>query len=274
MASIIVGSQAARHYYPEFPREPRDVDTWSDYSSSNFIDDEGIKHENKDVSEYPNLLDFLYEAVSLRDEYLDPTLQLTLKISHIFWNVHFEKNIRDIIFFQQKGLKANAYYVQAMKKDWEIIHGKKKGSLNKCNEDFFRDNVKRTYVHDSIHQAVAYGEYPWYSKLKKDPTKALLSKEMFDNLEHYEKIQLCREEIYTTCLERFLIPSNFETPVLPAYRNTIKKLLVSMTRNWFPLFIVENMLELKDLDNHDFIEKFNTGLRNGIIKSAKEKELV
>lgn len=266
MSQIIVGSQAAKHYYPDFPRECADTDIWTDFDCENKWED-GNKYEYKNVLNYPGLLDFFYEACSLRDKYMDPSLLYTLKVSHAGFNIHWAKTIHDIIFFQRKGLKVNDYYLQSLKKEWEGIHGKKKGYLNKSNEDFFRDNVKRIYQHDDLHKVMAFHDEPLYKACKRDQSKAMLDKSLFDELSFEDKLNLAREETMVTALERFVIPS--KTPAKIAYRNAIKKLITSMTRGFFADFLILNINILKDPDDSfDFVQKFEDN------KHKCRKELV
>lgn len=257
MVQIVVGSTAAKNYFPEF-REGKDLDAWCD--SSDFPKIESDKRvEFKDVSPYPNLLDFLYEAVSLRDKYCDPSLLYTLKLSHSFWGIHWEKTAHDIRFFQSKGLKHNDYYLQAMRLDWTKIHGKKRAYLNKSNEAFFADNVKRTYEHDDVHKVMAYYKDPLYMSCKKDQSKALFDKELYENLSHEDKIKLVREEATVTALERFLIPDNFKMPAEIAYRKALKQLVTSMCKGKFAESIMLNLTELWTLDReYDTIFRENS----------------
>ena len=53
---------------------------------------------------------------------------------------------------------------------------------------------KEIYEHDELHELVAYGDVPIYTTLKRDPTKAMLSRKLFEAADLDTKIKLVREE--------------------------------------------------------------------------------
>lgn len=262
---ILVGSQAIKTHFPDFYRETNDYDFWriggGDYRKSKgdlvlnpedfTVSKNPDQIEIKDVSRYEGLSYFVEKCQDLPS----PTDLYTLKLSHCFWNIHWQKTMRDILFFQENNIQYDSDLFKLLYKDWEIIHGKKPAYLDMDNDEFFTESVKRKYIHDDIHAAIAYYDKPMYSVLKTDSSKALISRKMFESLSHEDKIKTCREEIYVTALERFLVPNKFVYSTLVAYRGALKRLVTSMTKGWFPLFIVLNYKELKNPDL-DYREKF------------------
>jgi hypothetical protein len=168
--------------------------------------------------------------------------------------------MHDIKFFQSKNVIHDEDLFSLLYKDWVNIHGNKRAYLKKQNEEFFKDGVDRKYVHDDIHRAVAYYDEPMFEKLKKDRSSAMLDHGMFLELSHDDQLKLCREEIYVTALERFLITSNFRTSRRSAYMGACRLLVTSMTKGWFPKFLVLNWQELCNPDDHDFVELFKQKL--------------
>lgn len=244
----LVGSKAAKHWFPDFPREPRDEDWWINYDSP--AKEKGIEY--KDVRPYPNLLKFLE---STKDEIASPEQLYALKVSHSFWAKSFwAKTMADILFFQRKGVPLDEKLVKSLYKDWEIVHGKKKAYFDVPNEEFFTKSVDRKYVHDDIHRAIAYYDEPMYMKIKEDQSKALTSNKLFNQLEYGDKLKTVREEVYTTALERFLIPNPDYSPQM-AYEEALKLLICSMTKGSFSIFIVANFMQLCKMDI-DYYEKF------------------
>ena len=53
---------------------------------------------------------------------------------------------------------------------------------------------KEIYEHDELHELVAYGDAPIYTTLKRDPTKAMLSRKLFEAADQGTKLKLVREE--------------------------------------------------------------------------------
>lgn len=263
MKPILIGSTAIARQVPDFYRKPKDLD---------LVLSRPLEKEERralgDAHGSPEVYNLLALHCTEHEDYLVPSLSAlyTLKVSHIFWDrkndpFFWAKHIRDIDWFQNQG----AEFFEGMYKElyayWETKKGKKPAYLNVPNEKFFTKAVNRKYIHDDIHEVMAYGDEPMYKKLKKDPAKALLSKKMFDALAPHQKDMLVREEVYVTALERFIIPSNFSndpkegTSADVAYRRAVKLLVTSMTKSWFPLYIVLNYSRLK-VPDIDYIQKF------------------
>jgi hypothetical protein len=248
---MLIGSQAAKYWFSDFPRQPKDID---------YISEEEI---NDSDSKFCPSFKYLLEKYPVK--IASPEILYTLKVSHSFWDIKWDKTVFDIRFFQSKGIKLNEELFYILYKDCEKRYGVKKAYLNKSNESFFEDGVERKYIHDDIHRAISYYEQPLYEKIKNDNTKALTSKELFLNLSLEDKIKLCEEEIFVTALERFLIPKNFNIPPKVAYLKACKSLIVSMSKGWFPKFIVENYLDISKNNDYNFIVKFKKALNEGKI---------
>lgn len=238
MKKILVGSQAARIHFPDF-RPAKDTDYLVDCDVEK---QKGV--ENKNITGKPGYAHIFNSNTSLAT----PEQLYTMKLGHCFWNVHWSKTMGDIRWFQKKGVKHDESLLKMLIADNTIIHGPKRARLNKSNEEFFTDKVQRKYVHDDLHRQVAYYDEPMFEKIKKDRTKAMVSKEMFDNLDFGDKIKTCREEICVTALERCVIPGLLSPT--HGYRKAICLLMTSMTKGWFPLFIALNWTTLCMPDEH------------------------
>lgn len=245
----LIGSRAMNHWFPDF-RVGKDED---------YLTDEDLKSTLSPHVEYFNVNGFHgLEWVLHRGEIASPEILYTIKLSHSFWNVHWPKTMFDILWCQNKGIEHIPELLSLLYKDWEIKHGKKKAYLGKSNDDFFNDFVSRVYVHDDIHRAIAYYDEPMFEKLKYRKDSAYISEKLFNGLSYEDKLKTCREEIYVTTLERFLIPSEFRMNSLTAYRGACKLLVTSMTKGWFPRFIVLNWSELNRPDHHNYIDLFKS----------------
>lgn len=246
---ILIGSRAAKYLCPDFPRgEKSDWDWVTDEPGPK----KGDSHYCEEV--YSALLPYCQET----ELGLIPSLEAlyTLKVSHAFWkSIHWAKNMRDCVWFQEKGVAFLPDLYKELYAYWEIRKGKKPAYLDVPNEKFFTSSVKRKYVHDDIHKVMAYYDQPLYMRCKKDLSRALLSRKMFESLSPLDKDRLAREETYVTALERFLIPSDFKESPLIAYSKATNLLVTSMSKSWFPLYIVLNYCRLKDPDI-DYVKKF------------------
>jgi hypothetical protein len=231
---MLVGSSAAKIWFPEF-REPKDIDYFYPGEKD---DGETFWHERlADVASG--------RWVAFPDELY------TIKVSHIFWDLRnnsWGKHFNDILFFQSKGCKLVPSFYEDLYPIWEERYGKKAGNLNVPANMFFNDNVTRKYEHDSIHASVAYGESPLFEQILRDGSDVAVDRSKFDQLPYEDKLNLVREEVYATALERYLIPADYKMSPKLAYHNALKKTITSFWKGDWALFIALNALELKSPD--------------------------
>ena len=247
--NVLVGSRAARLWFPDF-REPHDFD----YITDGVTARGPCEYHDANANEG---LRYVYDHAFERSVAYPIHLYM-IKVSHCFWDHHWDKTMTDIHFFQRKRLPVMPGLLKALYDGWVHLHGAKKAKLNMSNEEFFTDAVKRQYPHDDLHKAVAYYDgVPLYERCKRDLSRAMLDESLFRGLTRVDQLRLCREEIYVTALERFLIPSDFTASKRAAYHKACRLLLTSMSKGWFPLFIALNWLELYKPDDHDFVGRFH-----------------
>jgi hypothetical protein len=253
---MLIGSRAAKYHFPDFPREPKDFD----YISP----DTSCKSKEIDVHWNPAFERAYFKYLA---PIAPPTLLYTLKFSHVFWPHYWEKTMFDVHYFSGKGVKLDEELLPLFYAEWEKTFGKKQAYLNESNDEFFSDKVKRTYIHDDLHKAVAYNEMPVYLMIKPDAEKAMVSKKMFFELDRKLQLDLCKEEINVIALERYLIPQNFSLHPKSARLSAAKDLVTKMTKGWFPRFIVENWTDIHVMNNdNNFVGKFKTALEKKQIR--------
>lgn len=243
MKTLLIGSHAAKHWFPEF-REPNDKD-FATLGNSEGKKFEKIEGKIIEYHEIPLLWDFYTGEIA------PPEILYALKLSHSFWDIHWNKTVHDILFFQHRNIELNHELCEKLIKYWTPIHKEKRVNLNKKTEEFFNDAVKREISHDDLHDLVKYGDTPWYSKLLKYPDKPLLDKAKFEALSLEEKYQVAREEIIVLAIERFLLAKKIEN-YTAAYSAALKIVVTQLTKGWFPYFIMSNLKELYFPDEHYF----------------------
>ncbi len=138
--SLIFGSQAARFWFPDFPRNPADLDIMSKEPKM-----------SKDVQHYwwPTFEEIIDRNKD--EKYLDPEFLLVIKMAHARWDIHWNKTLSDILFFKKKGIKADPEIYRKLVKDFTETHKKKWATLKgKDSETFFQDAVKRPFVSKSF----------------------------------------------------------------------------------------------------------------------------
>lgn len=240
----LVGSRAIKHWFPDF-REPKDYD----YITT------GTERSSKDIEYHPVSCSG-HEWIIKQGPIASPETMLTLKMSHSFWDVHWDKTMSDIRFLQEKNIGPNWTLFDQLYSYWTFVHGHKKAKLNVSNEEFFTELVERQHPHDDLHKMMAFYDEPLYKRIKRDQSKAAVDYDLFLLLDHEDKIKLCQEELYVVALERYVIPKQYRYGTYKAYIFAAKQLITSMTKGWFPRFIVENWKYLYK-PHHDYIGKYH-----------------
>lgn len=240
---MIFGSTAIKHFYSDF-REPKDLDVMTQDPLMT------REEEHYWIPEYEDLIE-----ASSNKEYLDPDLILTLKASHAGWNIHWQKTMYDILFLKRKGLEINKPLYKKLTKAWTKVHGKKSAPLKgKTADEFFDDFVNRKYVHDDIHEAVAYYDAPLYTRILKNEGSVECSEEKFNELSLEDRVKLAKEEIFVTALERWVIP-NPRYSAGKAYQQSLRKFVTTMSSGWMTFFLVDNFGLLCN-NTDDYVKKF------------------
>lgn len=176
---------------------------------------------------------------NIDQNFLDPDLLLTLKISHAQWDIHWEKTILDVDFMIKNGAQVHQEFHDRLVQHWATIHYNKKISMDKSNEEFFTDAVHRKIDHDELHKLVAFNEVPMHEKIRLDPNSPLCNKNLFEGLSQIEREQCAAEEIMVIALERY-IPDSRNSSVRIGLSKARKQLVTRMTKGWFCQFLVEN----------------------------------
>lgn len=237
--TTLIGSKALIQYIPNL-REPRDTDYFSE-----------TPVEGAEVFWHPLLANYAWGEVATLDELY------TIKVSHAFWELHgtWNKHMFDVLTMQKHGAKLIPELYDILYKVWEDTHGKKKANLESDPEMFFNDKViKRIYDHDSLHESVAYNERPLFEKILRDGSEVAVSRKKWEALSEEDKLNMVREEVYATALERWIVPSDYKYSPMKAYTWTLQKTITSLSKGWFPLFIVDNFSQLTKPDI-DYVER-------------------
>jgi hypothetical protein len=255
MKSLIIGSTAIKHWYPDFKREPKDLDL---IDTETYMSTKGV--ERLWIHQFQELLD-----INIDDRYLDPNSLLTLKLSHLGWDILWEKHVADVEFLFSKGCMVDRGLYERLVEGWIRKHGKKWASLKgKDSTTFFEDAVARKYNHDSIHEIVAIYDKPLYEQLIHEGVQC--SEKGFEKLSYEDKIYLVKEEVWVTALERYLIPNDFKYSATLAYQQALKKLATTMSSGLFKFFILSNIHILRKCRDRSFIDKFKTAESQNLIK--------
>lgn len=232
---MISGSSALMHYGIKLG-EIKDLDIIC-------TEDRVSKYENCDIITVP---EEIYNLLYNETGYITPDLVLTLKMSHLSWDVKWEKTKRHINILLNLGYKPNLEVYHSLKKHWETIHGSKSHlSLNKRKNVFFNDFVTYVVDHDYLHELVSHPNEPIYKRCLKDNEEVLIDYNKFLRLSFDEQLRMFREEITVIAIERYLInPSNLgKFTWMQSWNLALKKTIISLTKNWATDFIIHNLFE-------------------------------
>lgn len=232
--ALIVGSTAIKHHFPDFPREPKDLDALVSTGYSCDISGDLFSHELLDELIVPGTnvatVNFLY----------------TLKVSHSYYelkNGSHDKHIFDMRWLKRRGAQLDLDLHQKLYKVWTEIHGKKKTTISMEKGEFFKDAVTRIYDHDSLHSSVAFHGEAMYERILKDGSTVDVDSAKMWALSHEDLVRLFREEVYATALERILVPTNYHASAGAAYRWSLRRTLTSLTTGRSARWIAENFEE-------------------------------
>ena len=241
---IIIGSTAIKYWFTDFNREPKDFDIilYEDEPLSKEFESNGYKVE---TLLNPILLQFCKQDLSQVSPYLNPNSLYTLKMSHMFWNLNWDKHMFDIQFLRKKGCQLNIDLFTDLYQYWNEFHGKNKRSdLKMTSDDFFNNVLDYPILHDDMHQILVQHEYfenkvPTYTKILKDNCEVEVCETKFNQLSHTEKCNLVIEEVMIMAEERY---NTF--PYRIAYGKMLMKFVISHAPIWEAIFIIENYIEL------------------------------
>lgn len=237
----LIGSTAAKHWFPDF-RTPVDVD----YHSPNPMPlNQDAGRLDVFVDERLGQWDWSSTGVATPEELY------TLKVSHAFWEIgdSWNKHMNDVLFYQGKEVKFNRELYDIVFPIWKELHGRKITSLKANSKDFFKDAVPRVYDHDSIHASIAYYDKPLYESILVPGEEVMVdSSKFFEGMDWDTQIKLVREEVYTTALERILIPKDYKHSPSSAYAWALRRTITSLFKGEWALWAVLNYSTLVRAD--------------------------
>lgn len=243
---MIIGSTAIKYWFPDFPREPKDLDlTTSNLPGKYIFPDKKVEYLKN------NVLDEWYDKKYPNNPitYCEPNELYTLKISHSLWSLEngsFEKHLYDVQWLKEKGCKFIPELFYQLYTYWETIHGKnKRSNLEMSAEQFFDNVVNFPVEHDFLHTLLVQHDYfgnqnlPMYVKILKDGAEVDVSEEKFNKLTEKEKFNLVFEEVAVMSFERF-----GDIYYKKAYSRMLKKFILSHAPIWEATWIIQNHKEL------------------------------
>ena len=231
---ILVGSKAAKIHIPSF-REGNDVDYWS-----------LEKLWNCDSSIIPKEIVPLFEHDSLVNRCATLNDLLTIKLSHLPYDILWKKHLNDYLVFKKHGAQINQALYVALQQHWENVHGNKSFlSLYRTKYNFFDDYVEKEQEHDYLHELIAYPDKPVYSRCLQDGQEVMIDWDKFLAMPFEQQVKMFREEINVIAAERWLIPTKDSGKITfrEAYSKSLHKTVTALTKGKASRFLCENIEE-------------------------------
>ena len=236
----LYGSQLTKKIFPDF-RTPKDTDFVTNDLNEYLSLKTSFKGLGTEIHYIPNTPDREMTADEL----------YTLKVSHAIYDIHWQKTMSDIRFFQIKGCQILPDFLSELRKHWEVVHQKKRCNFDINADKFFKDNVKRKIPHDDLHKII--NPSPSY-QLVVDGVKP--NKEKFDRLSITDKNNICFEEAYVIALERYYTQLPFRT----AYNRAQQSLVTRLHPVWIADWIILNWKDYFWTTNTDYYEIYETAI--------------
>lgn len=240
---LIYGSTAIKHWFPDFKREPSDLD----YIQSKY-------QVCKDKVEYYWTDAFSYLDKNIDKKYVDPDYLYTIKLSHLSWDVNWDKHMWDLIFLKSKWCKNVPEFYDKLVSDWSCRYWSPKIYLKGKNEDFFKPIIWRKYDHDWLHWEYAIYWRPMHEKIRPDLSSPYCDVNLWESLSYQEKLDCAIEEIYVIATERWVFIDK-PLPLWIAKAKSLKKMITSSSSWWFNLFVKENFKELLEYKPKIILDK-------------------
>lgn len=220
---ILIGSTAIKHHFPDFPREPKDLDYAVPTTKSNI---KGIEYL------YNPVIGGLFGIAS-------PDMLYTLKVSHLIgWDINWDKHTFDAQFLKSKGAKLDLDLFNKLYQFWNSYHNENRRSdLDMTADEFFDNVVKCEYDHDYLHTLL--NPHPTFNYVLKDGAEVDVCEGKFNNLSFEQKCDLVIEEVMVMAYERY-----YKSGWMHAYTKMLKKFILSHAPIWEALFIIENYKSL------------------------------
>ena len=231
---ILVGSKAAKIHIPTF-REGNDVDYWS-----------LEKLWNCDSSIIPKEIVPLFEHDSLVNRCATLNDLLTIKLSHLPYDILWKKHLNDYLVFKKHGAQINQALYVALQQHWESVHGNKSFlSLYRTKDNFFDDYVEKEQEHDYLHELAAYPDKPVYSRCLQEGQEVMIDWDKFLAMPFEQQVKMFREEINVIAAERWLIPTKDSGKITfrEAYSKSLHKTVTALTKGKASRFLCENIEE-------------------------------
>jgi len=280
---LLIGSRALDYWHPQ-PGRVKDNADWDVICTPDDYERVSGVHADRDAlswkwNEYEfhnsenmantsvlalyNTADTIEGPHGIRLEVCSSRGLAVIKRSHLYRDLKFGVHIRDYQLLDSGFDEADLRLLRRRTKLTKRQFGDRTPSLEKTVDDFFDDYVKKEFNHDDLHEIVAHGEVPMYTRMQRDPTVVKCHRDLWDKFTHEEKIQCVQEESYVIALERMLIPHKLRGRNFPyrmAFAQALERVCTTLCGGFFRDFAIDNWAEASQFDPNKFNKFFNSTL--------------
>lgn len=237
--NLIIGSCAIKYWFPDFKREPKDLDIIGDDSPHTNLRVE--YHDNPVFLNYCADNELTARSFGKWNEmYPIPDALYTLKASHLFWPINQQKHIDDIRFLQDKGCKLIEPLFDELYDYWTKVHGTRKTpDFTTTSDKFFENKIVCPIDHETLHYHFAWGDEPLYHQILKDGCEVEIDEEKFKKLNEVDQMRVVMEECGNLAFERW----RDKLPKVAYYR-ALNRMILALTPLWLAKYIIENYNKL------------------------------
>ena len=144
---FIIGSTALKHWYSDYPNEPKDIDYVVNIASM-WSKEEGVEYLENDIL-------YVNQHKYVKDGYLTVNALYTLKASHLICrDVNWDKHMWQFQWMKKKGCKLDVDLFYQLYEYWKDLYGNKRSDLDMSAEEFFDNTLSNDYSHDWLHTLI------------------------------------------------------------------------------------------------------------------------
>lgn len=146
-------------------------------------------------------------------------------------------------------------------------------NLMASKAEFFNDahGVHYEFDHDTLHLSQAHLDKPAYLYYAKDGQPVFSDKEKFFAVSNDIRVYGAIEEASVLALERAILPNHkHKMELYQAWTFALAKISTTITSGFFRKWCFENVFDIVKAYPTDYYEKFQTGLKNGVVKRIEE----
>jgi hypothetical protein len=273
MEYIIVGTEALESYgiYIRESGNVNDLDIFCSEYTQEIRFSAGARGKTGSAIDKIIVPQSIIDMIPHYDGYATPAAILTIKCSHLGWDIFWQKHKNDVLrLYNDFGMNHTQIIrplYDALVEHWKNVNGnKEKLDMYQTRSDFFNNAVPYVYDHEWLHKIAVHPNRPIYLSVHEDGQEVAISQEKFLKLSFEDQVGMFKEEIAVIAIERWMV--NPETRVkyhwIQAWNLALHKVMTALTKDWSTDFMVMN---LKSFVRPDF-KYFKNFYERGIIDMA------